>query len=103
MSALPSNCVAREVPGVAVANCSDNLDLIRRRLIGPKIECASAAQIELCMMPLASEHSIFDGPLTQWEAHVRTTIIQGKDLSVMPANQNRTKRSRNGQHSLLLD
>ena len=82
---------------------SDNLDLVRRCVVGPKIEGASTAQIELGVMPMASQHSILDRPFAQWEAHVRTTIVQRKDVSIMPANQNRTMQSRNRRYSLLLD
>ena len=54
----------------------------RRRVVGPQIKCAAAAQVESCMVPVTREDAVLDSPFAQGESHVGAAIVE-REYSVL--------------------
>ena len=51
-----------------------------RYVIGEGVKGASPAEVELRMMPMASEDAVLHGPALERKPHVGTAIVDGVDL-----------------------
>jgi hypothetical protein len=50
-----------------------------RYVVCPKIKSTAAFEIEAGMVPMTGQDAVLDAPPFKREAHVRTTIVEGKD------------------------
>ena len=62
-------------PDVVIAR----LHCAARYIVCPEVEGAAAFQIEARVVPMARQDTVLDGPSLEREAHVWTSIIEGKD------------------------
>ena len=76
------------------------LDREGRRIIGKGIECASAGQIKLGVMPMTGENAVLDGAAMQGEAHVGAAVVEGKDTVSIDEDQHSASGS--GDHFVML-
>src|SRR5579863_8939457 len=79
MVAVPIATLGEVDPHVAVAD----LNRISRDVVGPLVERSPRLQIESGMVPMACQDSIADAPAIEWKAHMRTSIVDGKDPAAM--------------------
>jgi hypothetical protein len=54
-----------------------------RYVVCPKIKGAAAFEIEAGVMPMTRQDAILDGASLEWEAHVRTTIVESEDAAAI--------------------
>ena len=73
-------------PDVAVTHLNREV----RYVVRPKVEGASAFQIEARMVPMTGQDTILDAPPLEREAHVGTTVIEGADVPAIVDDEDRT-------------
>ena len=66
-----------------------HLDRAGRHVVGPEIKGAAAGEIEPGMVPVTGQNAVRDAASLQREAHVRATVVEREDLSVVVHEQDR--------------
>jgi SHS2 domain-containing protein len=61
-----------------------------RYVIRPKIKGAAALEIEAGVVPMTGKDAVLDAPPFEREAHVRATIVEGKDAPTVVDNKDWT-------------
>ena len=72
-------------PDLAVAH----LDREGRRVVRPEIEGAAAFEVEAGVVPMAREDPVLDAAPVEREAHVRATVVEGKDAPAVIDDEDR--------------
>jgi hypothetical protein len=62
-------------------------------VIRPEIKGAPARKIEPRVMPVARQNAVLDASTVEWEAHMRTAVVQGKDSTLVFDYQNGAMRA----------
>ena len=85
-------------PDFAVANLRAECG----HVVGKQVKGASAGEVELGMVPVTGQDAIGDGPLAQWKAHMRTAVIDRKDLIAVPEHGSRALTRGDDAHAVVL-
>jgi hypothetical protein len=66
-------------PHIAVAH----LDRADRNVVRPQVEGAAAFEIEPSVVPMTGQDTVLEGAALEWEAHMRTTIVEREDAAAV--------------------
>ena len=72
-------------PDLAVAH----LDRADRRVVRPQIEGAAAVEVEAGVVPVAGQDPVLDAAAIEREAHVRASVVEGKDAPAVVDDEDR--------------
>jgi hypothetical protein len=64
-----------------------------RYVVCPQIKRAAALEIKAGVMPMTGQDAIFDAAPLEREAHVRATIVEGKDAPAVVDDKDWTMRT----------
>jgi hypothetical protein len=73
-------------PDLAIAH----LDRADRHVVRPQVEGAAAFEIEAGVVPMTGQDAVLDAAALEREAHVRATIVEGKDVPAVVDDEDRT-------------
>ncbi len=68
-------------------------DRAGRHIVRPKIEGAAAREIKSRVVPVADQNAVLDVSTVEWEAHMGTAVVQGKDSTPVFDDQNGAMRA----------
>ena len=51
------------------------------------------------MVPVAGQNAVLDAPAVEWEAHMRTAVVEGKELTLVFNDQNGAMRAADDEPS----
>src|SRR5271168_3894647 len=66
-----------------------DLDGASQHVVCPKVKGAAARQFERRMMPVAGQDAVLDAATLQRETHMRTAVVERKDVPLLVHEQNR--------------
>jgi hypothetical protein len=74
-----------------------------RHIVRPKIEGAAARKIKSRVVPVAGQNAVLDAPAVEWEAHMRTAVVEGKELTPVFDDQNGAMRTADDEPPFALE
>ena len=78
-------------------------DRAGRHIVRPKIEGAAARKIKSRVVPVAGQNAVLDASAVEWEAHMRTTVVEGKDSTPVFNDQNGAMRATDDEPPFALE
>jgi hypothetical protein len=73
-------------PNLAIAH----LNWADRHVVRPQVECATAFEIEVRVVPMTGQNAVLNAAALERETHVGATIIQGEDTPPIIEDEDRT-------------
>src|SRR5262249_11227489 len=58
-------------------------DWKRPHVVGERVKRAAAFEVESRVMPVTCEQTVAHGAAIQWETHVRTAVVDGKETPIV--------------------
>ncbi len=100
---------AKVVPGGIVLAPQDHedvgtvdLDVVCPHVVGEGVERPPRGEVEACVVPVAGQKAVLDGPPVERETHVRAAVVHGERLPVSPEHADRLGPDLAGQAALRL-
>src|SRR5438874_7896070 len=66
-----------------------DLDRTSRHVVCPKVKRTATRQFEPRMMPVAGQDAVLDAATLQRETHMRTAVVERKDVPILMHEQDR--------------